>query len=418
MTLAYLVGTGSTAFQRWPDRGFRDLAAEAVRAVLTDAGLDDGSTVDCAAFGNCAMDTWGQSNIRGQVALAPMLRDGTLPPRLPISNVEGGCVTGSLAFFDAWKSVLSGRADLALAVGVEKVFHPNDPMKTFGVFAGGVDRMHPEEWQAFFAKQGARTGLPFEPHPARVMFLDVHALQARAHMRAHGTTPGHLAAIAAKNHVHGVANDKAQYRVAMTPAQVLDDKPVIDPFTRSMCSPLSDGAAAVLVASAAWLATQPASVRDRAVAIRGGALVGGTHRDLEDLAVAHHAAAAGLADAGIAPADIDVAEVHDSTAYCELVATEALGLCAPGQGGPLAASGATASTGATPVNPSGGLESKGHPLGATGLGMLDELVTQLRGEGGPKQIARTPTIGVQQNAGGLVGYDEAMCSVVVLERRA
>lgn len=415
MSSAFIVGVGSTPFRRWPERDFRDLAREALTAALSDAGMD-GRQIQSAAFGNCALDTWGQSNIRGQVVLTPMLRDGTLDERLPITNVEGGCVTGSLAFFDAWKTVLAGRADVALALGVEKVFHPDDPSKTFGVFAGGVDQLHKDEWRTFFDEQGERTGHRFEPHPARVMFLDIHALQARAHMEAYGTTTEHLAAIAAKNHVNGVHNDKAQYRTAMTPDQVLVDKPVVHPFTRSMCSPISDGAAAVLVVSARWLARQPQAVQDRAIAIRGGAITGGAWRDLEAPAVVHHAASSALADAGIGGDDIDIVECHDSTAYCELVATEALGLCERGEGGPLALSGATKVGGATPVNPSGGLESKGHPLGATGLGMLDELVVQLRGEGGPKQ-AGAPTIGVQQNAGGLVGYDEALCSVVVLERR-
>lgn len=412
---AYILGSASTRFQRHPDRDFRSLAEEVVTGALADAGTD-GSVLQSAWFGNCAMGTWGQQNIRGQVAMTPMLRDGRLPERLPILNVEGGCVTGSMAFHSAWKDVLSGDSDVSLAVGVEKVFVPDDPVATFKLFLGGVDQRHKGEWRAFFAEQGERTGLRFEPHPHRILFLDIHALQARAHMERYGTTVEQLAAVAAKNHDHGALNPLAQYRKEMTVEQVLADKPIVEPFTRAMCSPLSDGAAAVVVCSERWLRQQPQATQDRAVAIRTSVLTGGTWRDLEAKAVVHHAAEAAYAKAGITGQDVDVAEVHDSTAYCELVATEALGFCEEGQGGPLAESGATRIGGSIPVNPSGGLESKGHPLGATGLGMLHELTLQLRGEAGDRQVPGTPHIGVQQNAGGLIGYDEATCSVVVLER--
>jgi acetyl-CoA acetyltransferase len=413
---AYIVGSGSTRFQRHPERDFRSLADEVVRGAIGDAGLEDGLQLGSAWFGNCAMGTWGQQNIRGQVAMAPMLRDGTLPERLPVLNIEGGCATGSMAFASACKDVRSGDSELSLAVGVEKVFVPDDPVATFKLFLGGVDQRHKSEWRTFFAEQGERTGLLFEPHPHRILFLDVHALQARSHMARYGTTVEQLAAIAAKNHDHGVLNPLAQYRKAMTVEQVLADKPVVEPFTRAMCSPLSDGAAAVIVASEAWLRRQPDAVQERAVLIKASVLVGGTYRDLEAPAVVHPAAKAAYELAGISGGDVDVAEVHDSTAYCELVATEALGLCEVGEGGPLAESGETRIGGRVPVNPSGGLESKGHPLGATGLGMLHELTQQLRGEAGDKQVPGRPRIGVQQNAGGLVGYDEATCSVVVLER--
>ena len=414
MISAYVVGTASTRFQRWPDRTFRDLAASVVRGVLADAGLPDGRQVAAAVFGNCAMGSWGQANIRGQVALRPLMADGVLPERLAIVNVEGACATGSVALHQAVQAVRAG-ADLALAVGVEKVFHADDPMKTFGVFQGGADQLHPEEWQRFFAEQGDRAGLPFAPHPHRLWFLDVHALQARAHMRTYGTTVEQLAVIAEKNHGHSVDNPLAQYRMAMSRDRILADKPVVEPFTRSMCSPVSDGAAAVLVASPAWVARQQAAVRDRALAVRACALVGGAWRDLEAPAVVWPAAAMAFDAAGLSGADLDVAEVHDSTAYCELVATEALGLCAAGEGGPLAESGATTLGGRVPVNTSGGLESKGHPLAATGLSMVHELGLQLRGEAGPRQVPGA-TLGAAQNAGGLVGYDEALCGVTLLER--
>ncbi len=182
-----------------------------------------------------------------------------------------------------------------------------------------------------------------------------------------------------------------------------------------MCAPISDGAAAALVCSGAWLADRPAAVRARAVRVRASALAGGAWRDLDDPSVTAHAGARAYAAAGVTPADIDLAEVHDATAYCEIAATEALGFCSAGEGGPYADSGATSLGGARPTNVSGGLESKGHPLGATGLGMVCELLTQLRGEAGDGQ-AGAPTLGLLQNAGGLIGLDEALCAVAILER--
>lgn len=406
----YLVGTASTRFQRWPERDFRDLSTEVVNAALADAG---GGAVEAVFFGNCAMGVWGQDNIRGQVALTPLLRDGTLDPRTPVVNVEAGCATGSAAFSGAVRAVRAGECELALAVGVEKTFVPDDPVKTFALFDGGIDQLHPEEWKAYFAAQGETFGVGWAPDPRRIVFLDVHAMQARHHMERYGTTVEQFAQIAAKNHHHGSLNPKAQFRFEVPVEKVLADKAVVEPFTRSMCSPISDGAAAVLVASAEWV--RQSQVRERALEVRTSVLVGGAWRDLDEPSVVKHAADRAYARAGITAADVDIAEVHDATAYCELAATEALGFCPVGEGGPYAASGATALDGERPTNASGGLESKGHPLGATGLGMLDELATQLRGEAGARQ-AGAPAIGLQQNAGGLLGLDEALCSVVILER--
>ena len=415
MDEAYILGAASTAFERWPDRGFRDLAEEACLGALDDAGLDDGGALDGVWFGNCAMGAWGQSNIRGQVALGGLVREGRLPGRSPITNVEGGCATGSLAFAGAHAAVAAGTADVALAIGVEKTFVPDDPVKTFGLFGHGIDRLHEEEWRSFFDAQASEAGLTFQPHPHRILFLDVHALLARHHMQRHGTTVEQIATVAAKNHTHGALNPKAQYRIRMTPEQVLADKPVVAPLTRAMCAPVSDGAAAVVLCSSRWRADRPAEVRARAVRVRGLHIAGGTWRGLDEDSVSHHAARGAYAAAGLAPADVDVAELHDATAPCEILHTEAMGFCDPGQGGAYAASGATSLGGARPVNPSGGLASKGHPLGATGLGMLDELVAQLRGEAGERQVADA-RVGLAHNAGGLVGLDEALCAVTLLER--
>lgn len=415
MSNAWILGTASTVFDKWPDRTFRDLAEEVVSAVLDDAAID-GTDVEHTVFGNCAMGTHGQDNIRGQVALTPMMRDGRLPARMPIVNVEAGCATGSAAFHAAVQAVRSGDVDLALALGVEKTLVPNDPIATFKLFSGGIDQRHKHEWRTFFAEQGERFGVGWAPHKHRILFLDVHAMQARHHMAVHGTTAEHLAVIASKNHGNAVHNPRAQYRFEVPVAAALADKAVVEPFTRSMCSPLSDGAAAVLVCSDRFLARATDRQRERALKVRASVLTGGTWRNLDEDNVVGPAAQRAYTRAGLAPADIDIAEVHDATSYCELQATELLGFCEKGQGGAYAVSGATARDGARPVNASGGLVSKGHPLGATGLGMLDELTRQLRGEAGTLQVSRNVRIGLQQNAGGLIGLDEALCHIGILER--
>ncbi|MFT7623562.1 MAG: acetyl-CoA acetyltransferase [Myxococcota bacterium] len=416
---AYVIGTSSTAFQKWPERSFRDLSDDVVRAVLADAGLADATQSDSLIgnvwFANCGMHAFGQANIRGQAALTPLLNDGVLPPWTPIANVEGGCATGTLAFQAAVRDVLSGEVRCSLAVGVEKTIVPDDPMKTVALFKGGADQMHQDEWLPMVEAAAARVGLPFALHPARILFLDTYAMQTLQHMKRWGTTPEQLALVAAKNHHNGTLNPKAQYRFEVTMEQALADRAVAGPLTRSMCCPVSDGAAAALICSADVLAGLPKAVQDRAIKVRACVVAGGRQRDLEEESLTWTASARAWARAGVTPEDIDVVELHDSTAYCEIAATEALGFCERGGGGPLVESGETRLGGRMPINPSGGLISKGHPLAATGLGMIDELVVQLRGEAGARQ-AGAPRLGLAQNAGGLMGFDEALCGVTVLER--
>ncbi|MEE2787119.1 MAG: thiolase family protein [Myxococcota bacterium] len=412
----YVVGVSSSVFAKHPDRTFRELAEEVVDSAFSDAQLEDGLAVDHIAFGNCAMGTWGQANIRGQVALSPLVSRGRLPAHTPIVNVEGGCATGSLAFQSAYHCVLSGHADLALAVGVEKTWVPHDPAQSFALFSGGIDQLHKDEWMTFFQEAGRSSGHGFEPDPRRIIFLDVHALMAKDHMSRYGTTSAHFAQIAAKNRAHAVGNPNAQFRVAMSPSEVLADRPVVEPFTRAMCAPLSDGAAAVLLASSSWLDDQPESVRLRALRIDASVMVGGRYRQLDEPSVVAAAAQKAYAAAGRQPSDIEVAEVHDATAFCELNHYECLGFCAKGEGAAFLQDKIPFQSGDLPVNLSGGLISKGHPLGATGLGMIQEIAAQLRHEGGARQAPRMPTVGLVQNAGGLVGFDEALCGVTILSR--
>lgn len=419
MQTAWVLGAAATPFRKWPERDFRSLTEEAVEGALADAGLADGRAVDAVWFGNCAMHLWGQGNLRGQHALAPMVASGRLRGPAPIVNVEGGCATGSLALHAAVNAVRAGDTDLALAIGVEKTVVPDDPAKMFAIFAGGIEQLHPEEWQAFFAKQAAQHGQTFAPSASRVMFLDIHALQARHHMARYGTTLEQIAVGASKNHHHGSLNPAAQYRFTVTPEAALADRLVVDPLTRAMCAPMSDGAAAVLVCSDRLLADRDPAVRDRALRIRACALAGGRYRDLDAPSLTRYASAKAWKQAGCGPADVQIVELHDATSWCEIHHLEQLGLVPVGEGGPFVGSRATALGGELPVNLSGGLVSKGHPLAATGLGMITELTEQLRGEAGERQGMHNgspPTLGLAHNAGGAIGWDEALCAVTVLER--
>jgi acetyl-CoA acetyltransferase len=245
--------------------------------------------------------------------------------------------------------------------------------------------------------------------------MDTYAMQAAWHMRHHGTTREQIAFGASKNHAMGALNPKAQYRFELTPEQVLADREVSWPLTRSMCSPIGDGAAAALLCSAQVLAELPAAVRERAVRVRASALSGGKYRALDEPGLSQVAARKAYAAAGIGPQDVDVAEVHDATSFCEIYQSEMLGFCDIGQGGPFVGSGATALGGRMPINLSGGLVSKGHPVGATGLSMVYELVQQLRGECGARQVPGAD-IALAENGGGVIGFDEAACCVTVLQR--
>ncbi len=411
----YVVGSFSTAFGKKPETGFKDLTREAYLGCLADAGLAQGADIEQAWFGNCGMGAFGQNNIRGQVCLTPLVGDGLFPERVPVINVEGGCATASMAFHGAWKDILSGQSRLSLAIGVEKTFFPGDAARTQSIFEGGIDQLDPAEWHDYYRRAGEISGKPFEPNAGGgTVFMDTYAMQAAWHMRRHGTTRRQIAEAASKNHHHGSLNPKAQYRFEVSVDEVLADRMVSFPLTRSMCAPIGDGAAAALLCSADYLAALPPAVRARAVRVRASTLSGGKYRDPAEPGLSRIAAQKAYAQAGIGPDAIDIAEVHDATSFCEIYQSEMLGFCDEGQGGAYIASGAASLGGRRPCNLSGGLVSKGHPVGATGLSMIDELVLQLRGEAGARQ-AGAPRYALAENGGGVVGFDEAACSVIILE---
>lgn len=412
----YVIGVSCTAFGKQPAKTFKDLTREAFAEVVADAGVDLSHKIEQAWFGNCGMGTFGQRNIRGQVCFTPLVSEGVFPERVPIINVEGGCATASMAFHGAYKDILSGQAEISLAIGVEKTFFPDDASKTLEIFEGGIDQFDPQEWHAYYQRAGEASGKPFKPNAGGgTLFMDTYAMQAAYHMKTFGTTREQIAYAASKNHAMGALNPKAQYRFTVTPEEVLADREISWPLTRSMCSPIGDGAAAAVLCSEGFLRTLPKAAQERAIKVSASVLTGGKYRTLDEPGLSHLAALKAYARAGLAPSDIDVAEVHDATSFCEIYQAEMLGFCERGKGGEYVASGATSLGGSLPINVSGGLVSKGHPVGATGLSMIYELVSQLRGECGPRQVANAD-VGLAENGGGVVGFDEAACSITILRR--
>lgn len=405
---AYIVGAGMTATGKHVDATVKSLTAEAVRLALTDAGIEP-RAVEAAWFCNTRQGVLeGQHGIRGQVAVRAAGFD-----RLAIFNTDNACASSSSGLMQAFAAVQAGIYDIVLVVGAEKMVFPDRRQAMFEAFLGSTDRELLDTHLATLL--ASADGV--EPREAetgeRSVFMEIYAAQARLHMKMFGTTQRQIATVAAKNHDHSQANPLAQYRFAMTVEQVLADRAVIWPLTRAMCAPMSDGAAALVVVSERAAARLG---RDRAVRIRGIGVSSGSDRAPEDYRghLTRTAAERCYAMAGLGPQDASLVELHDATAIAEIVQSEHLGLCGDGDGGPLAESGATRLGGRLPINVSGGLLSKGHPIGATGAMQICELVTQLRGEAGSRQVEGA-RIGLAENGGGFHGVEEAVCVVTLLE---
>jgi acetyl-CoA acyltransferase len=408
----YIAGVGMTPFGRHPASSVKDLTRVAVLGALADAGCDL-SQLQAAYFANATqghMD--GQHMIRGQLALRAMGLQG-----VPVVNVENACASASTALHLAVQHVRAGAADIVLAVGAEKMFS-DDKARMFAAFDGAWDVHDTEASRARLLRMGEGIEPPAgttSPRPYSV-FMDIYAAMGRMHMREYGTTQREFAAVAAKNHGHSVHNPLAQYRDAYTIEQVLAAPPITYPVTLPMCSPVSDGAAAAIVCSEAGLKALKGS-RSRAIRVLACALQTGSDRGTADFE--HHlvrlASSRLYEQAGIGAQDVSVAEVHDATAIGEVLQSELLGLVPMGQGGPAAERGETTIGGRIPINPSGGLECKGHPIGATGLAQIFELVTQLRGEAGARQV-QGARIALAENGGGLAGVEEAVACLTLLGR--
>jgi acetyl-CoA acetyltransferase len=409
LSKVYIVGVGMTPFGKFLDLSIKALSRRAVEAALGDAGASK-DQIDAAFFANATQSPLeGQHMVGGQIALREMGFE-----RLPVFNVENACASSSSALHLAYAYVRGGLADVALAVGAEKMYG-SDRDKTFSVFNGAWD-VHTVDATVSRLEEIGRDVSPPQGAPAgeRSVFMDVYAALAKLHMKTFGSTQRDLAVISAKNHQHSVGNTRSQYRKAMSVDEVLGARTISWPLTLPMCSPISDGAAAAVLVSESALKRFD---RSRAVEVLASVVKSGTDRAPQDYErhICRLAAMEAYEAAGIGPKDVSVAEVHDASAFAELLQTELLGFCEFGEGGRLAESGATSLGGRLPVNPSGGLESKGHPIGATGLGQVFELATQLRHEARERQVEGA-RLALAENGGGFHGYEEAVACVTILGR--
>src|SRR5579862_793604 len=368
-----VIGIGKTAFGAFPDRDLRSLAVEAGEKCLADAGVS-ASQVEAFYLGNFA----GPSFV-GQNHLAPYIAGGLGITGVPATRFEAACASSGSAFFHAVSAVGAGLYDIVMIGGVEKMTSQPTPVVT-QILAGAGD-----------TSGEVRAGATF---PA------LFAMIARRHMYEYGTTREHLAAVAVKNHANGAKNPLAHMRKVITMEQALAGKPISEPLTVYDCSLISDGAAAVLIAPlerAAEFTGKPVKILGIAQTSDHVAL-----DEKDDITTFRAVTAAGQKAykmAGVTPQDIQFAEVHDCFTIAEIIATEDLGFVKKGDGGPYALQGCTALTGPRPINTSGGLKSKGHPVGATGVGQICDLVIQLRGEAGERQLAKH-SVGLAQNLGG------------------
>ena len=390
VTMPYITGIAMSPFGK-SRRTLSQLTEAVVARALADARVAPGD-VDLVVFANAVGGLLlGQEMIRGQVFLRDTGLLGT-----PIVNVENACASGASALAVGAMAIGSESARTVLVVGAEKL----------AVADKGA---------AFAAIGSARdvTRTTGEDSDGRSPFMDIYAREAREYARLSGATSSDFALVSVKNRRHGALNPDAQFRSEVTADEVASSRMIVEPLRLLMCSPISDGAAAVVLS---------AGPDAHALRLRAVSLVSGTERSAgqDDSAAASasaRAAAAAYEQADIGPEDVDVVELHDAVAPAELMAYEDLGLAKQGAGPELIRSGATALGGRLPVNPSGGLLARGHPIGATGCAQIVELATQLRHDGGGRQVGRT-RVALAHNVGGWLGQDGAAAAVTIIAREA
>lgn len=381
-----IVGAAETKFGK-SELSYRELAVAAARGALEDAGAETGQ-VEALFLGSYSPGTFVH-----QEHVAPLIASELGLSHIPSTRVENACASGATAFVSGMMAIAAGLYDVVLVVGAEKM--TSTPVaETTRILAEAAD------WE-----NESKVGLTFP---------GAFALMARAYLHKYGYGREILDAVAIKNHANALANPYAQFHKAITAEDIANSPMVADPLTLYDCSPISDGAAAILLvaADAARNFAKPA-VRVLGFGQASDSLALFRRPDLTTLPAARQAAQRAYRMAGVSPRDISLAEVHDCFTIAEIIATEDLGFFEPGEGGEAARAGATSRDGQIPVNPSGGLKAKGHPVGATGVGQLVEATFQLRGEAGGRQIDGAE-LALTHNVGG----SGATCVVTILGRAA
>lgn len=381
-------GIGMTGFGKFMDRNLKSLSEEAVRLALADAGIIP-AQVEQVIFGNAAAGVvTGQEMIRAQSSLRNTGLDG-----VPMFNVENACASSSSAFHIGWLMIASGQADCVLVMGAEKLTH-EDKAVSFGAFSRAVDLEEP-------LPEGYQAG-------SGSLFMDLYAVKARKWLDQTGGSAEDFARVVVKSRHAGSLNPVAQFRKETTLDEVMASRMISDPLTLFMCSSIGDGAAAIVL-------TAPEVARQLDtpdIRVRASAVVSAKAHGAREL-VAVSASRKAYEMSGIGPEDLDVIELHDASAPAELIHYENLGLCPPGEAIAMIRNGDTAIGGRIPVNPSGGLLSRGHPIGATGAGQIIELVQHLRGTAGARQ-REGAKVALAENNGGQLAGDSAVAVVTIL----
>jgi acetyl-CoA acetyltransferase len=386
-----IIGVGAHPSGRFLEKSLKELAYPAVSGALKDAGLS-AKDVQVAYVGNSLGGLLnGQEGVRGQVVLQHAGIGG-----IPVINVENACASAMTALRGAWLEVASGGADVALAVGVEKM-NVGDSARSIAALSA-VSELE-------LSEMGLQFTTSYAIHPK---------INLKARMQEYGWTVADFAKPAVKNSHNGSLNPLAQYRRPLSIEEVVQSRIVVDPLTLLMCSSISDGAAAAVVCSrdvASRLGKPP--IRIASCVLRSGEYRLPDDERPDSVTTTANAA---YEQAGIGPQDLDVIELHDAMAPSELMLYERLGLCGKGEGPKLIDERVTTLDGRLPVNPSGGLCSRGHPVGATGLLQICELVWQMRGEAAERQIEPRPKVAMAQNQGGLLlGQDSAVYGTTILK---
>ncbi|RJP76191.1 MAG: thiolase family protein [Desulfobacteraceae bacterium] len=402
-----IVGAGMIKFGKYPEKGIKDLVREAVTETLKDAGMDS-SLLEAAYVGSAAPGIMtGQEQIKAQVTLSAMGID-----TIPMYNIENACASSSSAFNLAYTAVGAGVYDCALVVGFEKLYD-KDKMKSFMALGTAVDIENVMQFlEDFMAKQGKNESImSSDSGKSKSIFMDMYAYYTRTYMERYGLTQEHFAKIAVKSHKNGALNPHAMYQKEVTVEEVINSGDISYPLTKMMCSPVCDGAAAAIICSkekAAQFTTTPIWVQASVIGS------GRVSHDLGDTLTKRLGPKA-FESAGIGPEDIDIIEVHDATSPSEIITLIELGII-PGEDAPRCIDeGWLELNGKMPSNTSGGLASKGHPIGATGLGQIHEVVQQLRGNAGKRQVAGAK-VGMTHNGGGILGVDAAAMALHIFKR--
>jgi benzoylsuccinyl-CoA thiolase BbsB subunit len=374
-----VIGAGLVPFGKYPEKTLADIAWPAVKQAIEDAGIKK-SAIEAAYCGTALGGMMSGQRILKKLGLTG----------LPIINVENACSSSSTAFREAWIAVGAGIHDMVLVIGVEKLTK----------FGGGTLPLEKEDWEVAHG----------------LVMPALYAMRARRYMHEYGLTEDDLALVSVKARKHGVMNPDAQFRKEVTLEEVKAARPVADPLTLFHCCPSGDGASAVIICSAAkarQYTTTP--IRVAGSEINSGKYVTG-YRDMTSPEITVRGAAELYEASGIGPDDVDLAEVHDAFTIAELLYYEALGFCAKGEAAKLLRDGDTSVGGRIPVNPSGGLLSKGHPIGATGVAQIVEVVRQLRGQCGDRQVEGAKIGLTHCTGGGISGFDHGVCSIHLFAR--